>query len=77
MQNPFRDGGPLDVAMGLLSLLISIALLWKGIQMAQNGASWWWPLTPGVMVALAWPVSAPPPDETPEQSVATALTAVA
>jgi glucose dehydrogenase len=52
MQNPFRDGGLLDVAMGWLSLLISIALLWKGIQMTQNGSSWWWPLTAGVMVAL-------------------------
>ncbi|MGW0413345.1 hypothetical protein ACWDZX_18965 [Streptomyces collinus] len=52
MQNPFRDGGPLDVAMGWLSLLISVALLWKGLQMARNGASWWWPLTAGAMVAL-------------------------
>ncbi|MFG2884780.1 hypothetical protein ACGFYV_21240 [Streptomyces sp. NPDC048297] len=52
MRNPFRDGGPLDVAMGWLSPLISIALLWKGIQMAQNGASLWWPLTAGMVVAL-------------------------
>ncbi|MGW1006600.1 hypothetical protein [Streptomyces sp. NPDC002520] len=52
MQNPFRDGGPLDIAMGLLGLLVSIALLWKGIQMAQNGSSWWWPLTAGLLVAL-------------------------
>lgn len=53
MQNPFRDGGPLDIAMGLLALLLSIALLWKGIQMAQNGDSWLWPLTAGVMVVLS------------------------
>lgn len=52
MQNPFRDGGPLDIAMGLLGLLLSIALLWMGIQMAQNGRAWWWPLTAGVMVVL-------------------------
>ena len=52
MQNPFRDGGPLDIAMGLTGLLLSIALLWKGIQMTHNGASWWWPLTAGVMVVL-------------------------
>ncbi|MFF3968060.1 hypothetical protein ACFYZI_41735 [Streptomyces griseorubiginosus] len=53
MQNPFRDGGPLDVATGLLGLLLSTVLLWKGIQMAQDGSSWWWPLTAGVLVVLS------------------------
>ncbi|MFG3116605.1 hypothetical protein ACGF4C_19640 [Streptomyces sp. NPDC048197] len=53
MQNLFRDGGPLDIAMGLLGLLLSIALLWQGMHMAQNGGSWWWPLTAGMMVVLS------------------------
>jgi hypothetical protein len=52
MQNLFRDGGPLDITVGLLSLLLSTALLCKGIQMAHDGASWWWPLTAGVLVVL-------------------------
>ncbi|MGY5058511.1 hypothetical protein ACWDFR_31385 [Streptomyces sp. 900105755] len=53
MRNPFRDDGPLDLAMGLLGVLLSTALLWKGIQTAQDGSSWWWPLTAGVMVVLS------------------------
>lgn len=52
MQNPFRDGGPLDIAIGLLGLLVSIALLWTGIGMARSGGSWWWSLTAGGLVVL-------------------------
>ena len=53
MQNPFRDDGPLDITMGLLGLLLSIALLWKGVQTARNGGSWWWALSAGAMVVLS------------------------
>ncbi|WP_329422756.1 hypothetical protein OG810_35830 [Streptomyces sp. NBC_01693] len=53
MQNLLRNGGPVDIAMGWLGVFASVTLLIKGIALAQHGASVWWPLIAGAMVALS------------------------
>ncbi|MER5618556.1 hypothetical protein [Streptomyces sp. NPDC002215] len=53
MQNLLRNGGPVDIAMGWLGVLVSAMLLIKGIALAQHGASLWWPVIAGAMVVLS------------------------
>ncbi|MGX4694872.1 hypothetical protein [Streptomyces sp. JNUCC 63] len=53
MQNLFRNGGPVDIAMGWLAVLLSTMLLMKGIELARHGASLWWPVIAGAMVVLS------------------------
>ncbi|MER5275650.1 hypothetical protein ABT025_07805 [Streptomyces sp. NPDC002809] len=53
MQNLLRNGGPVDIAMGWLGVLVSATLLIKGIALAQHGISLWWPVIAGAMVVLS------------------------
>lgn len=53
MKDPFGRGGVVDVAMGWLAVLVSTALLVKGIELSRHGASRWWPTIAGGMVVLS------------------------
>ncbi|AXI78077.1 hypothetical protein [Peterkaempfera bronchialis] len=53
MQNPFRDGGPLDRARPVMSLLLAIALLVSGMANHRNGASLLWPVVGALLVLWA------------------------
>lgn len=53
MKNQFRRGGPVDIAMGWLAVLVSTALLIKGIELTRHGASRWWPVIAGGMLVLS------------------------
>lgn len=53
MQNPFRRGGAVDIAMGWLAVLVSSVLLLKGIELTRHGASRWWPMIAGAMLVLS------------------------
>ncbi len=53
MQNPFRDGGPLDRGTTVVSLLISIGFLITGIRTYGHGGSLGWPLGAALMVVIS------------------------
>ncbi|MBY8881891.1 hypothetical protein [Actinacidiphila acidipaludis] len=54
MRSPGRVGGALDLALGYLALLLTVALTVKGVVMHEHdGASWWWALTAGVLALLS------------------------
>ncbi|MCL6738508.1 hypothetical protein [Streptomyces neyagawaensis] len=53
MKGAFRRGGAVDIAMGWLAVLVSTALLMKGIELTRHGASPWWPMIAGGMVVLS------------------------
>ena len=53
MKNHFRRGGAVDIAMGWLAVLVSTALLMKGMELTRHGASRWWPVIAGGMVVLS------------------------
>ncbi|MGW0844605.1 hypothetical protein ACWD26_31615 [Streptomyces sp. NPDC002787] len=53
MREPFKRGGAVDIAMGWLALLVSTALLLKGVELTRHGASLWWPMSAGAMVVLS------------------------
>lgn len=53
MQNPFRRGGAVDIAMGWLGVLASTPLLLKVIALTRHGASPTWAVIAGALVVLS------------------------
>lgn len=53
MQNSLRGGGPVDIAMDWLAVVVSTMLLIKGVELARHGASLWWPVIAGAIVVLS------------------------
>ncbi|MEV7182130.1 hypothetical protein [Kitasatospora sp. NPDC093679] len=53
MENPFRDGGPLDKAMPYCQSALAVALLGDGLSRWRHGGSVLWALLGGLLMALA------------------------
>jgi hypothetical protein len=52
VENPFRDGGPVDKTMSFVALGVSLVLFVSGLAMYRRGASPLWPLAGGIVVSL-------------------------
>ena len=53
MQDLFRRGGAVDIAMGWLAVLAATSLLLKALALTRHGASPTWSMIAGALVVLS------------------------